>query len=95
MGKSKYFSLFVNWYILQISAGSLDAEHLLASVIKILSATVENNLKDFIRFRGLSRDSYWRGDLQEIRNDIPFGSEVLLGFYGRHQKLDYMGSSYP
>ena len=29
MGKSKYFSLFVNWYILQISAGSLDAEHLL------------------------------------------------------------------
>ena len=25
----KYFSVFVSWYILQISVGSLDAEHLL------------------------------------------------------------------
>ena len=31
--KSKYFSLFVNWYILQISAGSLDAEHLFIIVL--------------------------------------------------------------
>ena len=31
--KSKYFSLFVNWYILQISAGSLDAEYLLDLVV--------------------------------------------------------------
>ena len=44
---SKYFSLFVNWYILQISTGSLDAELLFQNGF-ILYRTLLNFTFDFM-----------------------------------------------
>ena len=42
LGKSKYFSVFWNWCILQISAGSLDAEHLFLSIFVCLEINFTN-----------------------------------------------------